>query len=187
MFVNPSGDLLSAAITLLANTDGVPGNASTNIDIDTVFSRVGATTWFGLAAEEGHGALVITVRSYGVRPDPEGTLTYALCGDNSGNGAAFQNPADVCRDMAGLGSQRLVIPDEGNQLGGVPPSGPFPKLGVAVSFRCPQLPGTLEIQVAQSPLPVSLSSVTGPWPARSYRPLPRGSRSSHSRARPITQ
>src|SRR5262245_50172198 len=46
-FTNANGDQLNVALTLLANSDGIPGNASSNIDLDTVYARTGQAVWFG--------------------------------------------------------------------------------------------------------------------------------------------
>jgi hypothetical protein len=141
-FSNGDGDLLDAAITLLANSDGIPGNTSSLIDIDTVYATVGSTVWFGIAANEGDGP--VTVDSNDV-----GTFIEAICGDPSGNGKDFEIPADRCLLLAGVGTDKMFIPDDVNFLEGMLPQTPFPKMGIAVAYRCPETPVVANITASQ--------------------------------------
>ncbi len=139
-FHNGDFDVSDASIFFLAPSDGVPGIGLTP---DTFFAPVGATVWIGAAVEEGQGPVTFDSDDYG-------TFTKALCNDNNGDTADFNDPLDNCVNVAGLGTDEMIIPDAGNSLEHQPPAG-FPRMGLAVAFKCQATAGIANMTISQGP------------------------------------
>ncbi len=139
-FSNGDFDVSDAQTFPLSPSDGVPGNVG--FQIDTFFAPIGATVWIGVSTEENAGDISADSAGYGAFPT-------ALCNDNDANGQDFKSPADMCRNMTGVNTSHLVIPDAGNSLEHQPPN-VLPRMGVAIAFTCGAKPGIARIVIGQS-------------------------------------
>ncbi len=139
-FSNGDFDVSDAQTFPLTPSDGVPGNVG--FQIDTFFAPIGTTVWIGVSTEEGAGDISADSAGYGAFPT-------ALCNDNDANGQDFKSPDDMCRNMTGVNTSHLIIPDAGNSLEHQPPN-VLPRIGVAIAFTCGATPGIARIVIGQS-------------------------------------
>ncbi len=154
-FSNGDFDVADATFFPLQSGDGIPGN--TGLIIDTFFAPVNTTVWFGVAAENGRGKVFLDSSNF-YTSGPYGTFPKALCNDVSANGADFEDPADICAGMTGVGTARLEIADINNQIANLAPT-TFPREGIAVPFRCPAQPGTARMVVGQGSFTITFFMV----------------------------
>ncbi|HEY7268761.1 MAG TPA: hypothetical protein VH951_02930, partial [Dehalococcoidia bacterium] len=139
-FRNGDFDLADAQIFFLTPSDGIVGNSG--FSLDTYFAPVDSVVWFGVSAEEGAGSISADTGGYG-------TFIKALCNDNNNNGQDFEDPADTCVNVTGLGTNQVVIPDTGNSLDHLPVPPGLARFGVALAFKCQSNSGIAHITIGQ--------------------------------------